>query len=246
MKILLTNDDGYKAENINYLYQELIKNHEVWMIAPKNNCSGMSAAISFLKETEIEKIDDRIYSVDGTPADCAYFGLLGMVDFEFDIVISGINHRANIGNNVLYSGTVGAAIGGRKLKYPPIALSVASYDCKDKGYIAKKSAEIIHFIIDSSKGYEGKVFNVNLPDICENDYKGIKITTLATNGIPNKPLAVKSSDVITKYRYNLSGEPIQEDHLTDAKAVEEGYVSISILDYDLVNNNLSESFKKFL
>ena len=85
-----------------------------------------------------------------------------------------------------------------------------------------------------------------MPDICENDYKGIKITTLATNGIPNKPLAVKSSDVITKYRYNLSGEPIQEDRLTDAKAVEEGYVSISILDYDLVNNNLSESFKKFL
>ena len=246
MKILLTNDDGYLASNIQHLFKRLSKEHDVWMIAPKNNCSGMSAAISFLKETEIEKIDDRIYSVDGTPADCAYFGLLGMVDFEFDIVISGINHGVNIGNNVLYSGTVGAAIGGRKLKYPPIALSVASYDCKDKGYIAKKSAEIIHFIIDSSKGYEGKVFNVNLPDICENDYKGIKITTLATNGIPNKPLAVKSSDVITKYRYNLSGEPIQEDHLTDAKAVEEGYVSISILDYDLVNNNLSESFKKFL
>jgi 5'-nucleotidase len=97
MKILLTNDDGYKAENINCLYQELVKDHEVWMIAPKNNCSGMSAAISFLKETEIEKVSDKIYSVDGTPADCAYFGLLGMVDFEFDIVISGINHGANIG-----------------------------------------------------------------------------------------------------------------------------------------------------
>ena len=89
-------------------------------------------------------------------------------------------------------------------------------------------------------------FNVNLPDICEDDFKGIKITTLAVNGIPSKPLSVKSSDTITKYRYNLSGEPIQEDHLTDAKAIEDGYVSISILDYDLVNNNLSENFKKFL
>ena len=246
MKILLTNDDGYQAENINYLYKELIKDHDVWMIAPKNNCSGMSAAISFLKETEIEKIDERIYSVDGTPADCSYFGLLGMVDFEFDIVISGINHGANIGNDVLYSGTVGAAVGGRKLKYPPIALSVASYDCKDVSYIAKKSVDIIKLIINSSKGYEGKVFNVNLPDINENEFKGIKITTLAKRGIPSKPLVVESSKNIKKYRYNLSGTPVHEECLTDSEAVKDGYVSISILDYDLDNNDLIENFKKFL
>ena len=125
MKILLTNDDGYLASNIQNLYKRLSEDHEVWMIAPKGNCSGMSAAISFLKEIEIVKVDERIYTVEGTPADCTYFGLLGMVDFEFDMVVSGINHGANIGNDVIYSGTVGAAVGGRKLKYPPIALSVA-------------------------------------------------------------------------------------------------------------------------
>ena len=121
MKILLTNDDGFDAENIKILYKELSKNHEVWMFAPKNNCSGMSAAISYLNEIEVTKVDDRIYAVDGTPADCSYLGLLSIVDFEFDIVVSGINHGANIGNDVLYSGTVGAAVGGRNLKYPPIA-----------------------------------------------------------------------------------------------------------------------------
>ena len=108
MKILLTNDDGYEAQNIQKLYEKLSEDNEVWIIAPKHNCSGMSAAISYLKEIDVEKISDRIYAVDGTPADCSYLGLLSIVDFEFDIVISGINHGANIGNDVLYSGTVGA------------------------------------------------------------------------------------------------------------------------------------------
>ena len=147
MKILLTNDDGYDALNIKSLYSQLKKEHDVWIVAPKNNCSGMSAAISYLNEIEVTKIEDKIYAVDGTPADCSYLGLLSIVDFEFDIVISGINHGANIGNDVLYSGTVGAAVGGRNLKYPPIAISVASYDAKDIEFISKKSIELINMII---------------------------------------------------------------------------------------------------
>ena len=91
MKILLTNDDGYKALNIQKMYEELSKDHDVWIVAPKNNCSGMSAAISYLSEIEVTKVNDKIYAVDGTPADCTYLGLLSIVDFEFDIVISGIN-----------------------------------------------------------------------------------------------------------------------------------------------------------
>ena len=84
MKILLTNDDGYDAPNIQALYKVLSQFHEVFIIAPAKNCSGMSAAISFLKETEIKKLDDHTYAVDGTPADCTYFGLLSVLDFEPD------------------------------------------------------------------------------------------------------------------------------------------------------------------
>ena len=78
MKILLTNDDGYEAENIKNLYEKLSQDHEVWIIAPKDNCSGMSAAISYLKEIPVDKISDRVYAVDGTPADCSYLGLLSI------------------------------------------------------------------------------------------------------------------------------------------------------------------------
>ena len=246
MKILLTNDDGYDAENIKSLFKELSKNHEVWIVAPKNNCSGMSAAISYLNEIEVIKLEDKIYAVDGTPADCSYLGLLSIVDFEFDIVISGINHGANIGNDVLYSGTVGAAIGGRNLKYPPIAISVASYDAKDINFISKKSVELIEKIISSNR-FVGKVVNINFPDINQNEFKGVLATGLSKRDVPAKPIKVDSSSSNTyRYKYNLSGEPLEDKYMTDAEAVKNGYVSLSVLDYSLNSGNFIEKITQVL
>ena len=249
MKILLTNDDGYDSINIRSLYNQLIKNHDVWIIAPKNNCSGMSAAISYLDDTEVIKIEDQIYAVDGTPADCTYFGLLSIVDFEFDIVISGINHGANIGNDVLYSGTVGAAVGGRNLKYPPIAISVASYDAKDIDYISDKSSELIEMIVNSDQDFKGKVININFPDISKEEYLGTKATGISRRGMPEKPIRVEEdpSNGIYKYRYNFSGQPITEDSfMTDAEAVKNGYVSVSALDYSLNSEQLIASIETLI
>ncbi|NCW59033.1 MAG: 5'/3'-nucleotidase SurE [Proteobacteria bacterium] len=245
MKILLTNDDGYQAPNIQNLFRKLSENHDVWIIAPENNCSGMSAAISFLKDTEIRQVEERIYAVNGTPADCTYFGLLGIVDFEFDMVVSGINHGANLGTDVIYSGTVGAAVGGRKLKYPPLALSVASYETVNMDFIVNKTAKIIDTIKSLPEQFHGKVFNVNFPDLSEDECKGIKITSLAKRGVPSKPIVISSDGDIKKYRYNLSGEPVDEPTLTDARAVKDGYISISILDYDLDQEPLRENLKSF-
>ena len=249
MKILLTNDDGYKADNIKSLYEELSKDHEVWIVAPKNNCSGMSAAISYLNEIEVTKVDEKIYAVDGTPADCTYLGLLSIVDFEFDIVISGINHGANIGNDVLYSGTVGAAVGGRNLKYPPIAISIASYDAKDISFITKKSIELINKIIESSEIYVGKVININFPDISEDEYIGVKATGLSKRDVPAKPIKIDDKSLSKetyRYRYNLSGEPMKGSYVTDADAVTDGYVSISILDYSLSSSDFIDDLSKLL
>ena len=243
MKILLTNDDGYQAPNIQNLFKKLSEEHDVWIIAPENNCSGMSAAISFLKETEIRKVEDRVYAVDGTPADCTYFGLLGIVDFEFDMVVSGINHGANIGTDVIYSGTVGAAVGGRKLKYPPIALSVASYETVNIDFIVNRTLEIINTVKNLPEDFHGKVFNVNFPDISEDECKGIRVTSLAKRGVPSRPIEISSDGDTKRYRYNLSGEPVNESTLTDANAVHDGYISISVLDYDLDQEILRENLK---
>ena len=248
MKILLTNDDGFDAENIKILYKELSKNHEVWIVAPKNNCSGMSAAISYLNEIEVTKVDDRIYAVDGTPADCSYLGLLSIVDFEFDIVVSGINHGANIGNDVLYSGTVGAAVGGRNLKYPPIAISVASYDAKDIEFITKKAIELIEKIVSSNEIFNGKVININFPDINEEEFKGVIATGLSKRGIPAKPIRIDNQDSkdLYTYRYNLSGEPLKDAFMTDAEAIKTGYVSVSVLDYSLSSSSFIKDISKML
>jgi len=248
MKILLTNDDGFDAENIKSLYKELNKNHEVWIVAPKNNCSGMSAAISYLNEIEVMKIDDRIYAVDGTPADCSYLGLLSIVDFEFDIVVSGINHGANIGNDVLYSGTVGAAVGGRNLKYPPIAISVASYDAKDIEFVTKKSVELIEKIVSSYEIFNGKVININFPDINEEEFKGVLATGLSKRGVPAKPIKIDNQDSKEsyRYRYNLSGEPLKDNFMTDAEAIKNGFVSVSALDYSLNSSSFIKDISKLI
>ena len=194
------------------------------------------------------KVDDRIYAVDGTPADCSYLGLLSIVDFEFDIVVSGINHGANIGNDVLYSGTVGAAVGGRNLKYPPIAISVASYDAKDIEFITKKSIELIEKIVSSNEIFNGKVININFPDISEEEFKGVIATGLSKRGIPAKPIRIDNQDSkdLYRYRYNLSGEPLKDTFMTDAEAIKTGYISVSVLDYSLSSSSFIKDISKML
>ena len=234
MKILLTNDDGYDAVNIKKFFKYLSKEHDVWMVAPKNNCSGMSSAISFLKETKIEKISDRIYAVDGTPADCVYFGMLSIIEDGVDMVVSGINHGANIGTDVIYSGTVGAAAGGRGLKYPPIAISAETYEVKDLDYICRKSCEFVNKFSKDKNKFLGNLVNINFPDLIESDVNGVRATSLAQRGAPQKPIV--NGDY---YRYNFSGIPMKSsDSLTDAQALSDGYISVSLLDYSFgaINN----------
>ena len=98
MNILLTNDDGYKASGITELYKALNEEHKVFLIAPKDNCSGMSAAISLRKEIKVEEISENIFSVSGTPADCSYLGLLTVVQDPIDMIVSGINFILLISN----------------------------------------------------------------------------------------------------------------------------------------------------
>ena len=237
MKILLTNDDGYDAVNIKKFFKYLSKEHDVWMVAPKNNCSGMSSAISFLKETKIEKISDRIYAVDGTPADCVYFGMLSIIEDGVDMVVSGINHGANIGTDVIYSGTVGAAAGGRGLKYPPIAISAETYEVKDLDYICRKSCEFVNKFSKDRNKFLGNLVNINFPDLIESDVNGVRATSLAQRGVPQKPIV--NGDY---YRYNFSGIPMKSsDSLTDAQALSDGYISVSLLDYSFgATNNIDQ------
>ena len=104
-------------------------------------------------------------------------------------------------------------------------------------YIANKSVEIINTIFDNPSEFSNRVININFPDLVEKDIKGIKFTRLSRRGVPAKPLEVSSSENSKTYRYNLQGEPIKEDYLSDVEAVQSGFISLSFLDYNLTTDN---------
>ena len=232
MNILLTNDDGYKASGINELFNALSTEHKVFLIAPQENCSGMSAAISLRKEIKVDEISKNIFSVSGTPADCSYLGLLSVIPEQIDMIVSGINLGANLGEDVFYSGTVGAAIAGRRLNYVPVAFSVAAFNPKNLRFIAEQSLLITNQISKLPPD-QNLLVNVNFPDLPSSQIEGTRITSLGKRGTPDIPDLTRTKDSSKFYSFGPSGSLLPGQVGTDIQAIEQNYISISILDYDL-------------
>src|SRR5210317_2145450 len=125
MHILITNDDGYRADGIRILTQELSQVAEVSVVAPDRNKSGASNSLTLQRPLRVKSLGERSYYVDGTPTDCVHLALSGLLESQPDMVVSGINAGPNLGDDVLYSGTVAAAMEGRYLGLPAIAVSLA-------------------------------------------------------------------------------------------------------------------------
>ena len=234
MSILVTNDDGFEAIGIQALLAST-KTLDPIMVAPKHNCSGMSAAISLRKEVKVKQLNLKEFVVTGTPADCSYFGLYGMNENNIEQVVSGINLGANLGTDVFYSGTVGAAIAGINLKYTPVAISVCSFSPRDISFIADKAFELIQKFRSISL-QQNSLININFPDIFKQDYKGELYTKLAKRGAPEAPNIISKNDQLS-FTFSASGDFIDGQTDTDMQAIENGYVSVSILNYDISNAN---------
>ena len=232
MNILLTNDDGYKASGINELFNALSTEHKVFLIAPQENCSGMSAAISLRKEIKVDEISKNIFSVSGTPADCSYLGLLSVIPEQIDMIVSGINLGANLGEDVFYSGTVGAAIAGRRLNYVPVAFSVAAFNPKNLRFISEQSLLITNQISKLPPD-QNLLVNVNFPDLPSSQIEGTRITSLGKRGTPDIPDLTRTKDSSKFYSFGPSGSLLPGQAGTDIQAIEQNYISISILDYNL-------------
>jgi 5'-nucleotidase len=232
VNILLTNDDGYKASGINELFDVLSTEHKVFLIAPRENCSGMSAAISLRKEIKVEEISKNIFSVSGTPADCSYLGLLSVIPEPIEMIVSGINLGANLGEDVFYSGTVGAAIAGRRLNYVPVAFSVAAFNPKNLRFISEQSLLITNQISKLPPD-QNLLVNVNFPDLPSSQIEGTRITSLGKRGTPDIPDLTRTKDSSKFYSFGPSGSLLPGQVGTDIQAIEQNYISISILDYNL-------------
>lgn len=235
MKILLSNDDGYFAPGIQCL-AEALKSHALCealiIIAPDRNRSAASNSLTLLNPLRSIEVSPHVYSVNGTPTDCVHLGVNGAMEFEPDIVISGINAGENMGDDVIYSGTVAAATEGRFLGKPSIAISL----CGDKNFVT--AAKVLSQVLTEFNQLEiekNTILNINVPDIAYSELKGVKITRLGRRHSSEK--VVKGTDPRGLPLYWIGPAGVAEDagEGTDFYAVEEGYVSITPLQIDLTH-----------
>ena len=185
---------------------------------------------------QIEKQDDNIYAVDGTPADCVFMGLMAIMKDIPDIIISGINKGANMGDDVIHSGTLGAAFTGRKLKYPPIATSISgrSFEHFESAVLATEL--MLNYVSDnySENGHTGLVFNVNIPNLPFSELKGFTFTRLGNRGVPLAP-EFDGDDQKVSYKIGKSGEPDGDLTGTDFEAIINKNISVTPLFWDMTN-----------
>jgi 5'-nucleotidase len=230
MRILISNDDGYKADGIIQLAKSLSEIAEVIVVAPSENKSAASSSLTIGKPLKPIQIEKNIYVIDATPSDCVHLALCGFIEESIDLVVTGINFGANLGDDVIYSGTVAGAIEGRFLGLPSIAMSLASWEC-NHFETAGNVAKLLVSQIDKAPLANNTIINVNVPDIPMSDIKGIKSTRLG-NRHKSEP---SIQDLIDPSLYWIgeNGKEADNGEGTDFHAVSNNFVSVTPLQIDL-------------
>ena len=248
MKILVTNDDGIFAQGLWILVKELKNIAQVVVVAPDREQSATGTAVTLCQPLRAQKVSPLVpeveaYSVEGTPADSVILALGKLVKNKIDLVISGINQGPNLGDDVLISGTVGAALQGHLRGFPALAISVSTVDDLHLNDAAKLAA-LLAKKIDSSVLPANILLNVNLPELPLAKIKGIKITQTANRS--HTDTVEERHDGIREY-YWLVRQRINKDRneKTDVWAIEQGNISITPLEANLSNKSLSPIMDSF-
>jgi 5'-nucleotidase len=234
IEILVTNDDGIGAEGIRALAKAMEMLGNVTIMAPDREQSATSHALTLHRPLRMRKISEREMSVDGTPTDAVLLGVHGFLKERPALVVSGINHGPNMGNDVLYSGTVAAASEGTFLGIPSVAISLATWDTADFGPAARVARTLVAQLL--KRGLPAKTcLNVNIPAIPYDQIKGVRVTRLGKRVY--RDVIVEKTDPRGKLYYWIGGdEPTWEnDDSSDFTAVEHGYVSVTPLTFELTD-----------
>ena len=234
MHILLSNDDGYLAEGLVALANALKKHAEITVVAPDRNRSAASNSLTLEMPLRAHSTDNGFIKVDGTPTDCVHLAITGLLDKEPDMVFAGINHGSNLGDDVLYSGTVAAATEGRFLGLPAIAISLVGSNPTHFETASEVAVNLLKQIINQPLPND-IILNVNVPDLPIADLKGYQATRL---GQRHKSEAViKSIDPRGRIIYWVGPPGMEQDagEGTDFYAVSNGYVSVTPLQIDLTD-----------
>lgn len=232
MNILLSNDDGVFAEGLAALHAEMSKQHQVTVIAPDRNCSGASNALSLHSPLRIQKVSNGFYSVNGTPSDCVHLGINQFLEEDPQVVVSGINHGANLGDDVIYSGTVAAATEGRYMGFPAIAVSLASYRPTHFASAAKIVCKIIDMLVKQPLPAD-QILNINVPDLRYDQLAGIKVTRQGRRHRAESMVRAQDPHGRDVYWYGPAGKEQDAGPGTDFYAIAQGYCSITPLSVDM-------------
>ncbi len=235
MKILVSNDDGYQAYGLRCLAAALSEIAEVWVVAPDRNRSGASNSLTLDVPLRVHQVDDRIYYVNGTPTDCVHVAITGVLDFEPDMVVSGINHGSNLGDDTLYSGTVAAAMEGRFLGYPAIAVSLAG----DRPSHFEAAADLTRELItrlERDPLPRDTILSVNVPDLPRDRIRGWAATRLGFRHRSEPVVAIRDPKGRPAYWIGPAGAGQDAGPGTDFHAVAEGWASLTPLKIDLTHH----------
>ncbi|PCH65069.1 MAG: 5'/3'-nucleotidase SurE [Gammaproteobacteria bacterium] len=245
MKILISNDDGYMAQGIKALADALSNLGEITVVAPDRNRSGASNSLTLDNPLRLSQLENGVYRVEGTPTDCVHLAITGLLEDEPDMVVSGINAGANLGDDVLYSGTVAAAMEGRFLGFPAIAISLVGSDGTHYETAAWAAQKLVAQLKQSSLPAD-TILNVNVPDLPIAEITGFESTRLGHRH-KAEPV-VKEFDPRGRAMYWVgpAGEEQDAGFGTDFDAIRRGKISVTPLQIDLTRYDAIDGVANWL
>ena len=245
MRILLSNDDGYQAPGLRALAAVLETVAEVVVVAPDRDRSGASNSLTLEMPIRAHNMDDGFIRVEGTPTDCVHLAITGLLEEEPDMVVAGINAGANMGDDVIYSGTVAAATEGRFLGYPAMAVSMASHAPRHFETGARVALQLIQRLQRKPLAAES-ILNVNVPDLPMEDIRGFQITRLGHRHKAEPVVRERDPRGRPIYWVGPAGPEQDAGPGTDFHALRHGYVSITPLQVDLTRHQAIDSLRHWL
>jgi len=234
MRILLSNDDGYFAPGLAQLATSLADLGEIMVVAPELNRSGASNSLTLDRPMHLRRASNGYMYVSGTPSDCVHLAVTGVLDHQPDMVVSGINLGANMGDDTIYSGTVAAATEGYLLGVPSISISLGSFEGRHFATAGRVARELVQRFSDTPFA-EPILLNVNVPDVPYEELRGIQVTRLGRRHKAEPAVKSVSPRGETLYWIGAAGPAADAGEGTDFHAVEHGWVSVTPLQIDLTH-----------
>lgn len=240
MRILVTNDDGYLAEGIRTLARAASSIGDVTVVAPDREQSATSHSLTLHHPLRARRVDEQTFVVDGTPTDCVVLALGELMDGKPDVVLSGVNHGANLGDDVLYSGTVAAAMEATILGIPSIALSYAGSDLERISDWEDVLRRLLERMLGAGEFPTETIINVNLPAVDPGAVQGVRVTTLGRRAYVGS--LTRAQDPSGREYFWIGGGESRwwGGPDSDFRAVHSGHIAVTPLHLDLTNYKLLE------